>query len=166
MAKTKKNEKNEKEIVQEEKKDALGRTLIKCQYCGKWIRPKEDADETDAGDYCRELHQKFTPEELEEIKLSLTADEVPRGWVKLAAAGRICRKHGIPVNRLVKAIGGDRGIEAPLHPKFQPKYVGNSRWIDPWCVSEEGLKFLKNLSSGRSKKGEEDLADILGKANK
>jgi len=127
---------------------AGGRAIIeKCTHCGKWL-VRDESVERGEGDHCFHLFDELghTAASLSEHRKSMTADEVPEGWVKVASLHRICVQEGIPVAALVKAFGGDRTLSGPLHPKFNPLYVGNARWLDPWCAGPEGLAFLRSLA--------------------
>jgi hypothetical protein len=136
--------------------DADGNKKYKCQYCGKWIK-FASWEEAMAGDYCQQLRDKkgWNDESLREHRLSMSADEVPvledgRSYVKVAVLHKICVKNSIPVSRMVKAFGGDRSPDGPLHPKFQVVYVGRARWLHPDCAEEWGFNFMRTLTGGRS----------------
>lgn len=135
---------------------ADGTKKYRCQYCGKWIK-FETWDEFEAGDYCHQLREDrgFTDVTLAEHRQGMSADEVPttkdgREFIKVAVLDRKLKKLGIPVSRMVNAMGRDRCIDGPLHPKFQPVYVGRARYLHPDCGEEWGLDFMRSLSGGRS----------------
>jgi hypothetical protein len=119
---------------------------VKCVHCGKLL-VKDSSRDDEQGDYCSHLHETYTSADLKAHRASLSADVVPAGWIKVAALHKLLVKLDIPVSRMVNAFGRDRGLSAPLHPKFAPLYVGNARWLDPWCASKEGLDFLRNLGT-------------------
>lgn len=125
---------------------------VKCQYCGKFIS-NDDSIEHEAGGYCHSLREQgWDSVRLTEHRASMTVSEVPttkagEPWIKVAALDRKLKKMGVPISRMVRAMGGDRSIDPPLHPKFKPVYVGRARYLDPWCASAEGIEFLKGLAN-------------------
>jgi len=135
--------------------DADGNEKFKCQYCGKWISPNS-FDEHGAGSYCYKLRESgWDDVRLAEHRASLTVEDVPqsddgRDFIKVAILHKICVRNGIPVSRMVKAIGGDRSLDGPMHPTFQPFYVGRARYVHPDCGEAWGLNYLKELEGGRN----------------
>jgi hypothetical protein len=117
-----------------------------CSVCGK---PLSDPESLKAGigPLCRA--KGWTKEMWQAKMATLKADEVPEGWVKLSEVADLCRKEGIPVTRLVRAVGGDRGMEDPIDPMFLVKYVGRARYLDPRVTSEEGLNILRDKYLGK-----------------
>lgn len=142
--------------------------LVTCKYCGKRITA-ESALEHEAGSYCHSLREAgWTDERLQEHRRSMSADEVPvtedgRPYLKVAVLGKILRKEGIPVARLVRAFGGDRAIDPPLHEKFTPTYVGKARYVHPDCGETWGLNFLRKLPGRSSNNKTAKLAKALKK---
>jgi hypothetical protein len=138
----------------------------KCQYCGKWIK-FDSWEEFEAGDYCHQLREEkgFTDATLAEHRASMSADEVPvtsdgREYIKVASLDRMLKQKGIPVSRMVKAFGGDRTIDGPMHPKFQPVYVGRARYLHPDCGEQWGLDYLQNTVGGRSGNSKPKNAEV------
>jgi hypothetical protein len=125
---------------------------VKCRHCGKYISREEDLN-SESGSYCRHLRETgWDDQALKEYRLTWTRPEIPvsedgKPYIKVAALDKMLKKLGIPVIRMVKAMGGDRSLEGPRHPKFQPFYVGRARYIHPWCASPEGLDYLKGSGS-------------------
>ena len=148
------------------KTDADGNTKYKCQYCGKCLS-REESLENESGDYCHHLREQgMDTSYLKEHRQRLTVADVPEGYIKLASLDRICKKEGIPISRMVRAIGGDRALSEPIREEFRPIYVGNARYVDGWCASEEGLDFLRNLSGGSPRKAKkaaevDELEELL-----
>ena len=138
---------------------------FKCQHCGKWIL-REEAVAEEQGDYCKHIREDlgYTTLTLAEHRKSMTVVDPPTGWIKVASMGKICEREGIPVSTLVRAFGNDRSLNPPLHPKFQVVYCGNSRWLDPWCATPDGLNFLRSLKLGGSKKVDDALVETLATA--
>lgn len=130
--------------------------VVKCIYCGK-ILIRDASIEQESGDLCHQLRQRYSEEDLRNQRQALSGTEVPEGWIKVAALHKICVREGIPVARMVKAIGGDRGLGEYLDPRFKPLYVGNCRWLDPWCASKEALDLLRG---GRQTKDEKARAEV------
>lgn len=150
---------------------ADGTKRYKCQYCGKWIK-FETWEEFEAGDYCHQLRDErgFDETTLAELRASMSADEVPvtsdgREYIKVATLHRKLQREGIPVSRMVKAFGGDRTVDGPMHPKFQPVYVGRARYLHPDCGDKWGLDYLRTLDGGRSgsskNKEQKEVEDAL-----
>ena len=124
--------------------------FVKCQHCGKKVT-REEAVELESGSYCQHLRDAgYTTESLAAHRASLTVEEIPDGWIKVAALHKKLQKEGIPVARMVRAFGGDRALDGPLHPKFKVVYVGRARYLDPWCASSEGLEYLRGLGSTKA----------------
>lgn len=130
---------------------------ITCQVCGK-VLTREQAQENEMGAYCEHLLEEgWDARTLAEHRLSMSAGDVPttedgQPYIKVAALHKLLVKKGIPVSRMVRAFGGDRALDPPLHPKFRVVYVGNARWLDPWCATEAGLNFLRGMT-GRASNG-------------
>ena len=123
--------------------------FVKCQHCGKKVT-REEAVELESGSYCQHLRDAgYTTESLTAHRVAMTVDEIPEtngeSWVKVAALHKKLQREGIPVARMVRAFGGDRSLDGPLHPKFKVVYVGKARYLDPWCASPEGLEYLRGL---------------------
>lgn len=127
-----------------------GKSQYKCDRCGKWLN-SEESIAAEEGHYCEQLYAKYTPEDLQAIRKARTRQTVPTtdgvAWVKTKLVHKACDKHGIPVSRLVRAFGGDRGTLPVLDARFEFVYVGKARYVDPWCLSKDGLTFLKNVQT-------------------
>jgi len=136
--------------------NADGTMKYKCQYCGKFVS-FDSWSEFEAGDYCHQIRdeQGWSEASLMEHRKAMSSDQVPvtddgREYIKIANLGRVCRKEGIPISRLVRAFGGDRTLNGALHPKFEPIYVGKARYVHPDCGTKWGLDFMRAMSGGRS----------------
>ena len=118
--------------------------ITKCQRCGKTL-VRDLCVEREEGDLCSHYYDELgmTKDDLATERAKRTIKEVPQGWIKTRQLHRICESHSIPVSRMVKAMGTDRGMGPLLDPRFEFKYVGNARYVDGWCASEEGLALLK-----------------------
>lgn len=131
-----------------------GQVKYKCQFCGKWLIAEESID-MDSGHYCHELREQGLDDvALAELRANRTVEEVPivtkgtfkgKSWIKTAALHKICTSKSIPVARMVRAMGGDRGIKPPLRDEYNFVYCGKARWVHPWCASDEGLSWLRGL---------------------
>jgi hypothetical protein len=60
--------------------------------------------------------------------------------IKVSELGKICASMGVPVGRLVKAMGGDRAKEEPRSPEWKPVMVGRTRYVAMSCRED-----LENL---------------------
>lgn len=135
------------EAQQEKAKNikASGGTLevTKCQWCGKFL-VRDTSLEHEAGDRCYDLHvnRGLTTVDLQGQRKTQTLPEVPEGWVKTSVIHKMLEKRGIPVSRMVKAFGGDRGDGPLLDPRWEFHFIGNARYVDGWCASEESFKML------------------------
>lgn len=98
----------------------------------------------------------WTEEEVRKMRESLTVNEVPEGWIKISDLHKICVKEGIQISRMVKAIGGDRGMEPVLNPDFKIIYSGRNRWISPKAATKESLNLLRGM--GRKAMSDEEKA--------
>jgi hypothetical protein len=117
-----------------------------CSVCNK---PLKDPDSIKAGigPLCRA--KGWTKEAVAAKMAQLKRDTIPDGWLKLADLDKLLRKEGIPVARMVKAVGGDRGMEEPAHPMFQVAYVGRARYLSPECFTDAGLNILRDKYLGK-----------------
>lgn len=96
----------------------------------------------------------WTEEEVQARRAELTVEEAPEGWVKVSDVGVACVDAGIAKSKLVRAFGGDRGMNQPAHPVFAFVYVGRTRWMSGEVLTT-GLELLANpefLKTTRKKK--------------
>lgn len=117
-----------------------------CSVCGKPLTDPESV-KAGIGPLCRA--KGWTKEKVAEKMATLKRDAVPEGWVKLADVDKQLRLLGIPVARMVRAIGGDRGMDDPVRPEFQVVYVGRARYLSPFILTPEGLNILSDKYLGR-----------------
>ena len=113
----------------------------RCQYCGKPISA-DSALEHEAGSRCQALREQgFTTDGLLKHRISMTKDEVPDDYMKVAVLADVCRRNGVPVSRMVDAIGGDRCTEgeSPVDSRLTPIYSGRNRWVSKWAATVPGL---------------------------
>jgi len=155
----------------------MGTVRQKCKYCGKWLSRDEDTPEDELrGDVCKAIHEErgLDGKALLEHRRSQSVAEIPvvesgpfkgQKWLKLATFKIILPKAGIPVSRIVDAIGKDRSLDGPVDPRFRVVYVGRPRYIHPWCASSEGLEFLRNLKVGKSLPLVEEAAKMGAKTS-
>lgn len=73
---------------------------------------------------------------------TLEAAEAALGYqlISVAELHKACDRWGVKVNRMVKALGGDRGLGEPRSAAWKPVLVGRSRHVAISCVED-----LKNL---------------------
>jgi hypothetical protein len=117
-----------------------------CSVCGKPLTDPESI-KAGIGPLCRAAG--WTKETVAAKMATLKRDAIPEGWVKLADVAAKCRAEGIPVTRLVRAVGGDRGMAEPASPIFSVIYVGRSRYLDPRVMKEEGLNLMRDKYLGK-----------------
>jgi len=79
--------------------------------------------------------------ELTVEKIPVTEDERP--WVKMSEVDTAFKALGIPISRLVRATGGDRGMNPPASPLWQIVYVGHTRYLSPDTLTE-GISQMKS----------------------
>ncbi len=106
----------------------------------------------------------WTEEQVKARRAELTREEVPEGYVKVSEVDTACRAAGIPISKLVRAFGGDRGMSAPAHPLFAFVYVGRTRYL-PGNVLTQGLEMLANpefLKTVRKRKPKAEVAEGTG----
>lgn len=133
---------------------------VKCIYCGK-ILVREQSMGRGSGDLCEHLREiGYTTEALMAHRATMSAPTAPEGWITVASLHKICEANGIPVNRMVNAIGRDRGLGEPIDPRFRPLYVGNKRFLNPWCASPEGLAMIRGGKLTKSEKITAELAEL------
>lgn len=80
--------------------------------------------------------QNTTPEKKDRFNPNpqLVADAIPAGWISLQDVTRKCIELGIPTSRLLKAFGGDKGINPPISEHFKVVYVGRTRYMPPTSI--------------------------------
>jgi len=73
---------------------------------------------------------------------TLEAAEAALGYqlISVAELHKACNRWGVKVNRMVKALCGDRGLGEPRSAEWKPVLVGRSRHVALSCVED-----LKNL---------------------
>ena len=120
-----------------------------CSVCGKPLTDPKSV-ETGIGPLCRA--KGWTKETVAAKMALLIRKEVPAGWVKLADVSKMCEASTVPVARLVRAVGGDRGMEMPANEKWQVVYVGRTRYLDPFCITPEAMVFLGDKLLGKPAK--------------
>ena len=135
-----------------------GEVLIyKCHRCGKTL-VRDKSIEVEAGDLCAHYDaQGITPADLLEHRKSMTVAELPEGMIKVSDLHKICEREGIPVNRMVEAIGRDRALKKAIDPRFQPVYHKNARWVSNFCATKEGLAMIRGTQKTKQEKIEAEL---------
>lgn len=116
-----------------------------CSVCGK---PLTDPESVKRGIGPQCFANGYTPESVAARMAELKSETVPEGWIKIAEMHTKLVGMGIPVARMVRAIGGDRAMEEPLNLDFVVKYVGRTRWISPAALSEANLALLNDPNLG------------------
>lgn len=111
------------------------------------VKPEEVAEEKKASNRRKYRNDNWTDEQVQSRYEELAAEAIPqtddgRPWVKLAEVGDAFRMAGIPVSRLVRATGGDRGMNPPVNNLWQVVYVGRTRYLHP-DVLTEGIKAMQ-----------------------
>jgi hypothetical protein len=91
----------------------------------------------------------WTEEAVETKRKALTVETLPEGYVSMASMDKLCRQNSIPVSKLVRATGGDRGMNPPLDPVFQIVFCKGSRWM-PGEAAVKGLELLKSDEFAKS----------------
>jgi hypothetical protein len=120
---------------------------------------RDKSIEQEAGDLCAHYDEMgITQEALMEHRKKMSATVAPEGYIKVADLHKICVKQGIPVARMVKAIGGDRSMKPVLEPRFRPVYVGQTRYVSGWCASKEALDMLRGDKPTKAQKIAQELA--------
>ena len=121
--------------------------VIKCNVCGKVLK-RNASIKAQAGHKCQQLQAKYTPAQLQAHYAGLTGN-VPKGYITVASLHKtiVANKHkpifaGLTVSKMVKAIGGDRALNAPAHPICKPVYNGRCRWVNGWLATQAGLQAL------------------------
>jgi hypothetical protein len=119
--------------------------LVKCELCGKLLKGSA-VREKGMGHVCETLLSNgYTAEVLANHYQKVTLPAVPTGWVKVADVGRFIEAHpayGCSVSRFVSAMGKDRAIGEPDHRITRPVYVGRTRYVHPWLITEAGLRAM------------------------
>jgi hypothetical protein len=118
-----------------------------CTACGKKLT-RNASQTAGVGHTCAALAAKFTPAQLQAHYASVTGN-VPQGYIPLATldkAVKAARAKGTPpgitISKMVKAIGGDRALNAPANPICAPVYNGRQRWVNGWLATPQGLQAI------------------------
>jgi hypothetical protein len=149
----------QKEQVKTIRKEGGEVEVTKCRFCGKFLI-RDKSVEQEAGDLCEKLHETYTNEALMAHRATLTVAKPPEGWIKVAELHKICEANDIPVNRMVVAIGRDRGLSDPIVERLRPVYVGNARWVDGWAATVEGLATIRGAKLTKSEKAQAEIAEL------
>lgn len=125
-----------------------------CRICGK---PLTDPESIAAGIGAECARKGFTSEEIEARMEELELEELPADFISFQDALNACDALYIPRNRLLKAMGGNRGMDEPLSPEYQVRYYRGKRYL-PKAV----LKVLPKLKDivgkpGRKPKAEKEV---------
>lgn len=119
-----------------------------CKVCGKHLT-REASAANEMGHRCeRLLEAGWDAESLSKHYAKVTVTEVPDGYIKLAELHKKVKaaQHKVPgltISKMVKAIGRDRGLEAPSHPIATPVYdTRKHRWVNGWLATAAGLKAI------------------------
>lgn len=110
----------------------------------------------------------WTEEQVKARRIELTVEEAPEGYVKVSEVGDACRAAGIPTSKLVRAFGGDRGMNPPSDPVFAFVYVGRTRYL-PGAVMTKGMKMLADpefLKTVRKRKPKAEATEGTGPVQK
>ena len=133
--------------------------VTKCRFCGKFL-VRDISVEQEAGDLCEKLHEQYSTESLMAHRATMSATAAPQGYIKVADLHKICVRADIPVNRMVNAIGRDRGLSPAIDPRFTPIYVGNCRWVDAFCATKAGLAMIAGSKPTKQQKIKAELAAL------
>jgi hypothetical protein len=77
-----------------------------------------------------------------QVKQSLSVKVAPVGYIKVAQLHVACKAAYVPVNKMVKAIGGDRNLMPVAHPICTPVIVNNVRYVNAWLSTKNGLNAI------------------------
>lgn len=145
--------------VQDIKADGGVAEITKCRFCGK-ILIRDKSIEQEAGDLCEKLHEKYTPEELAQAKMNRTVTQLPEGYIAIPVLHKICEANGVPVNRMVNAIGRDRGLSEPIDERLRPVYFGRTRYVSGWAATPEGLAVIAGSKPTKAQKAQQEVAEL------
>lgn len=132
---------------------------IKCKVCGKWMT-RPDSVEAEEGHLCLKLDAAGVDRKAEH---SARVGTEFAGMVRTADLHKVCKILGIPVARMVKAFGGDRGINPPSDARFTFKYgARNARFVSEWAATTEGLTKIagRNVPANEAVRA---VTSIMGK---
>ena len=117
-----------------------------CSVCGKPLTDPESV-RLGIGPLCRA--KGWTKEKVAAKMATLKRDVIPAGWIKLSDVAKKLRSEDIPVARMVRAVGGDRGMEDPINATFQVIYVGRARYLSPDTLNGASLTLLRDKYLGK-----------------
>lgn len=83
------------------------------------------------------------PAEQKERWEKAQVEELPKGYVPLKDALAVLKEHGIPVGRLVRAMGRDHLADAPLSKEFAPVYLKGKRYLPAAVLKAIPVKLAK-----------------------
>src|SRR3972149_10013397 len=123
---------------------------VVCQYCGKHLT-KAGSQAATAGHLCSKLAANgYTAAKLAQHRLAQTVTTIPAGYIKLAQLHKIVQANkakiaGLNIAKMVKVIGGDRGLSTPPHALCKTVYASNGdRGGKPWLATQAGLQAISN----------------------
>ncbi len=116
------------------------RTYYKCPTCGKLLTNPQSYQNYQCGPTCHKLATNgYTTTSLQAAALAKTVTQLPAGYFKTALLHKVYQKLGLPINRFVTAMGGDRGLQTPL-PGYQYLTYNRARYLPGYCFSLTGIQ--------------------------
>jgi hypothetical protein len=145
--------------------EAGGEVVVyKCHRCKKYLL-RDKSIEAEAGDLCAHFDKEGVTEEyLMQHRATMTVTVLPEGMIKVADLHKICEKNGIPVNRMVNAIGKDRALTPPTDERLRPVFFKNARYVSAWAATPEGLAVIRGVQPTKQQKIDAEFAELEAEA--
>ncbi len=125
-------------------KAAQAQVRYTCSACGKKLT-RNASQTAGVGHKCATIAAQYTPAQLQAHYASITG-AVPQGYITVATLDKAIKANkakypGLTISKMVKAIGGDRALNAPAHPICKPIYNGQ-RYVHGWLATPQGLQAI------------------------
>jgi hypothetical protein len=109
-------------------------TTPRCRICNKPLVTPEDI-KAGVGKYCSTLDADQVQSVLEER----TVTDKPKNYIKLSEVLAAAKEAGCPTSRVMKALGGNRGLGTVRNADWQYVYYKGARWLPKGCLKQLGI---------------------------
>jgi hypothetical protein len=116
------------------------KAIATCRICGKPLTNAESVA-SGIGPICDGKDPKVIAQRMEE----LSQDAIPQDYVPLSRLVQAANERDIATSRVVRAFGGDRGLEDPIDPVFALVYVQGRRYVHKDALLVKNLTLIANL---------------------
>jgi len=101
----------------------------------------------------RYTYRPKASDEQKELVVEKTVDTEPKGYLMLKQVILEANKQSVPTSRVMKAMGGNRGVGEPLSENWVFVYYKRSRWLPKACLKD--LPKLAKMRRGGGRPAQE-----------